>query len=162
MIEIKERGKCLNDACELYRLIPKDKLSRIFETSQTVGAECDYTFLGFEEVYKAVTLFVPKNRVIIDLGCAYAFQACYFKDYRKYIAVDNGFYDARMIIDELEINNAEFLHMSIQTFIKEVFPTLGYWIDEVFGICSYVPDESAREMVRNFFPHCLVYYPAGD
>lgn len=66
--------------CELFNLIPKEKVDRVFQTSQTVGAECDISFLGFEEVYKAVTMFVPKSKIIIDCGCAYAFQSWYFKD----------------------------------------------------------------------------------
>lgn len=148
------------EQCELFKLIPKDKLSRIFKNHKTVGAECDYTFLGFEEVYKAVTMFVPKSRVIIDLGCGYAFQAWCFQDYRKYIAVD--YWDmAYRVIKELDIKNALFCEMSIQDFIKDAFPQMGYALDEVFAICSYVEDDNAREMVRKSFPHCLVYYPTG-
>lgn len=162
MIEIKESGKQLSNACELYQLIPKDKLSRIFETSQTVSAECDYTFLGFEEVYKAVTLFVPKSKVIIDLGCAYAFQSWYFRDYRKYIGVDNGCSDALITIKELGLGNAEFYNMNICEFIREIFPITLIDPNEAFAICSYVPDKIAREMVRHVFPHCLVYYPTGN
>ena len=160
MIEIKESGKQLSNACELYQLIPKDKLSRIFETSQTVGAECDYTFLGFEEVYKAVTLFVPKNKIILHLGCGYTFQSWCFRDYRKYIAVDHFDGEPLDILKILEIPRFDFYYISIQRFIDEVFSMLGYTLDEVFAVCSYVPDEEAREMVRKFFPHCLVYYPA--
>ena len=143
----------MSEFCELFRMIPKEKIDNMFENSNTLGAECDYTFLCFEEVYKAVTLFVPKSKVIIDLGCAYAFQSWYFRDYRKYIGVDAH------IADVLETENSEFHITSIQNFIKYVFPKLGHSIDEVFAVCSYVPDKNAREMVRNFFPHCLVYYP---
>lgn len=150
------------ETCELYQLIPKDKIDKIFEISQTVGAECDYTFLGFDEVYKAVTLFVPKSKVIIDLGCAYAFQAWYFKDYRKYIGVDNSACDCLDVLKEFEMSNADFYYTSIQRFIQEVFPRLVLSLDEVFAICSYVPDEGVREMVRKFFPHCLLYYPTRD
>lgn len=145
----------MNRPCELYKLIPEDKIENVFKTSETVGAECDFTFLGFEDVYKAVTLFVPKNRVIIDLGCAYAFQSWYFRDYRKYIGVDNGVKKN----DVLETDNSEFYFMSIQEFIKEVFPQLGYRKEEIFAICSYVPDKEAGEMIREYFPYCLVYYP---
>ena len=145
----------MNEPCELYKLIPKEKIEKVFKTSETVGAECDFTFLGFEDIYKAVTLLVPKNRVIIDLGCAYAFQSWYFRDYRKYIGVDNGVNKN----DVLETENSEFYFMGIQNFIREIFPILGYREEEVFAICSYVPDKDAREMVRYVFPYCLVYYP---
>ena len=143
------------EPCELFKLIPREKTDQVFQTSQTVGAECDISFLGFEEVYKAVTMFVPKRKAIIDCGCAYAFQSWYFRNYRKYIGVDNGVFKN----DVLETENSQFYFMSIQSFVKNVFPTLGYILDDVFAVCSYVPDDEAREMVRNFFPHCLVYYP---
>lgn len=143
------------EPCELFKLIPREKTDQVFQTSQTVGAECDISFLGFEEVYKAVTMFVPKRKVIIDCGCAYAFQSWYFRDYRRYIGVDCG----SSINDVLETENSEFYFVTIQHFIKKVFHTLGHSLDDVFVICSYVPDDEAREMVRNFFPHCLVYYP---
>ena len=142
----------MTEPCELFKLIPKEKIDHVFQSSQTVGAECDISFLGFEEVYKAVTLFVPKSKVIIDCGCAYAFQSWYFRDYRKYIGIDNGVYKN----DVLEMENSEFYFTTIQWFIKNTFPTLGYSLDDVFAVCSYVPDDNAREMVKNFFPHCLV------
>ena len=143
------------ESCELYKLIPREKINRIFEKSETAGAELDYTFLGFEEVYKAVTLFAPKSRVIIDFGCGYAFQSWYFRDYRKYIGVDNDITEN----DIFRTDNAEFYFMSIQEFIKNEFHKTGYSFDEVFVICSYVPNTDAQRLVRETFPHCLVYYP---
>ena len=141
--------------CELFQIIPIEKLDEVFRTSKTVSAECDYTFLGFEEVYKAVTLFVPKNKVIIDLGCAYAFQSWYFRDYKKYIGVDCGTNPE----DVFRTDNSEFYRMTIQDFYRKAFPKLGYSMDDVFAICSYVPDDDARNLVRMCFHHCLVYYP---
>ena len=104
--------------CELYTMIPREKIEKIFRESETAGAELDYTFLGFEKVYKAATLFVPKNKVIIDLGCGYAFQSWYFKDYRKYIGVDAGT-ACECVLNILETGNSEFCHMSIQDFIQQ-------------------------------------------
>lgn len=146
------------EPCELFNIIPKEKIDHVFQSSQTAGAECGIEFLGFEKVYKAVTMFVPKRKVIIDCGYAYAFQSWYFRDYHKYIGVDNGVFKN----DVLETENSQFYFMSIQSFVKNVFPTLGYRLDDVFAVCSYVPDDEAREMVRNFFPHCLVYYPTRN
>lgn len=150
-MEIKTR----NEPCELFQIIPRDKIDRLFETSETLSAECDYTFLGFEQVYKAVTLFVPKSKVIIDCGCGYAFQSWYFREYRKYIGIDNLTGSS----DVLKTGNSEFYFMSIQDFIQNIFPGMGYDLEDVFAVCSYVPDENAREMVRDYFPYCIVYYP---
>lgn len=150
------------EPCELYKLIQREKINRIFEKSETAGAELDYTFLGFEEVYKAVTLFIPKSRAIIDFGCGYAFQSWYFRDYRKYIGVDVGSV-CEDVLEILKIGNSEFYHMSIQEFIRNEFHKTGYSFDEAFAICSYVPDTDAQRLVRETFPHCLVYYPcSGD
>lgn len=145
----------MKECCELFRIIPREKINEVFRTSKTVTADCDYTFLAFEEVYKAVTMFVPKGKVIIDLGCAYAFQSWYFRDYKKYIGVDC----CTKPEDVLKTENSEFYFMSIQDFCRKVLPNIGYCIDDIFAICSYVPDDNARETVRKYFKHCLVYYP---
>lgn len=141
--------------CNLYQLIPKEKIDYVFEHSKTCSAECDFQFLGFEKVYKAAMSFVPKEKVIIDLGCGYAFQSWYFRNYKKYIGVDCG------LMDEvtLQTENAEFYFISIQEFITAISPKLGYRKEDVFAICSYVPDEDARKLVKEFFPYCLVCYP---
>ena len=146
------------EPCELYKLIPKEKIDKVFETSETASAELNYTFLGFEDIYKSVTLFVPKGGIIIDFGCGYAFQSWYFKDYRKYIGVDVSPV-GKDVLDILETGNSEFYHMSIQDFIMNEFPNMGYEPKKVFAICSYVPDTEAQRIVRETFPHCLVYYP---
>lgn len=159
------------EPCELYTLIPKEKIDRIFEKSETASTELDYTFLGFEDVYKAVTLFVPKDRIIIDFGCGYAFQSWYFKDYRKYIGVDVSPV-GKDVLDILETGNSEFYHMRIQDFIRNHVRKDRYGfcdiklenmecqtVENVFAICSYVPDTEAQRLVRETFPHCLVYYP---
>ena len=143
--------------CELFNLIPREKIDHVFETSPTAGAELDYTFLGFENIYKAVTLFAPKDKVIIDFGCGYAFQSWYFRDYVKYIGVDNR----TTYLDVLETDNSQFYFTSIQNFTRKIFPRLGLWPEDVFAICSYVPDREARKLVRETFPYCLVYYPDG-
>ena len=143
----------MHEYCDLFLQIPRDEIDRVFRNSNTAGADMDYTFMGFEDVYKAVTLFVPKDRTIIDLGCAYASQSYYFKHYKKYIAVDIKEPDVHF-----RTKNMEFYEMSIQDFCQKVINEK--WnLDECFAICSYVPDDEAREMVRKTFPHCLVYYP---
>ena len=73
--------------CELFSLIPREKLDYLFEHSGA-SAELDYTFLGFEDVYKDMLNFVPKDKTIIDLGCGYAAQSYYFRENEKYIGVD--------------------------------------------------------------------------
>lgn len=137
------------DECELFRMIPKEKIDEVFEKSYSVSGECDHTFLGFEEVYKAVTLFTQKDTVIIDIGCAYAFQSWYFRNYDKYIGVTLDL----QYNDVLHTDNSEFYFMSGQEFIKYAFPALGIKKEKCFAICFYVPDWELQEQVRNFFPY---------
>jgi len=146
----------LNHQCELYQLIPRDKLNHLFEHS-TAGAELDYTFLCFEEIYKSVTTFVPKSFTIIDLGCAYATQSWYFRDYKRYIGVDISGNDDSVI----HTVNSTYYFMSIQEFVENL-SSLELDLNMVYAICSYVPDEQARELVRNTFKNCLVYYPKTE
>lgn len=141
------------ETCELFKIIPKEEINRVFSESDTIGAECDFTFLGFEEVYKSVLNFVPKSRIIVDLGCAYAPQAYYFTDYRKYIGVDNGGIDVHF-----QTENMEYYHESIQTFISKLAER-DINVNDCFAICSYVPDDNASRLVRQTFPNLLVYYP---
>lgn len=60
----------LHEACRLYKEIPRSMLDKLWADNNHM-VDMDFTFLGFEDVYAAVTQFVPKNRTILDLGCAY-------------------------------------------------------------------------------------------
>lgn len=140
--------------CERFSLVPREKLDYLFEHSGA-SAELDYTFLGFEDVYRDVLNFVPKDKTIIDLGCGYAAQSYYFRENEKYIGVDTCGNNDTVIHTE----NSEFYFISIQAFIKDVFPALGIDPTDVFAVCSCVPDKAARELVAETFPYCRVYYP---
>lgn len=146
---------CTYEECELFTIIPREEIDRVFTKSNTASAEMDFTFLGFEEVYKSILNFVPKNKIIVDLGCGYAAQSYYFTKYKKYIGVDNGIEDNVHFVTE----NMEYYNMSIQNFCKMI--TEQNWnLEEIFAICSYVPDKDARKTVKETFPYCLVYYPS--
>lgn len=140
--------------CELFTLIPREKLDYLFEHSNA-SAALDFTFLGFEDIYKDVLNFAPKDKIIIDLGCGYAAQSYYFREHEKYIGVDACGNSDTVIHTE----NSEFYFMSIQAFIKDVFPALAIDPTDVFAVCSCVPDKAARELVAETFPYCRVYYP---
>lgn len=140
--------------CELFKIIPKKEINRVFKESYSIAAECDHSFLGFEDVYKAVSNFVPEDMIIVDLGCAYAAQAFYFLEYEKYIGVENGLFDDI----HFETPNMVFYKESIQEFISKL-KERNINASKCFAICSYVPDKEAEKLVRNTFPKCLVYYP---
>lgn len=142
--------------CELFTLIPREKLDYLFAHS-AAAAELDFTFLGFEDIYRDVLNAIPKDKIIIDLGCGYAAQSYYFRDYKGYVGVDARGNNDSVIHTE----NSEFYFTSIQVFIKDVLPTLGIDPRDTFAVCSYVPDEVARKLVTETFPYCRVYYPGS-
>ena len=142
-----------NDMNKLADLIPIELQERM-----AAHPECEYDrdFLGFEDVYKAVTQFVPKDKIIIDFGCYLAAQAWLFKDYKNYIGVDSD----ELLAYRLWTDNVIHFGCTIQHFITAIMPELnGLDVEQCFAICSYVPDEEAQAMVRATFPYCLVYYP---
>lgn len=142
----------IHETCNLFNIIPRKEIDRVFRDSPTASAEMNYTFMGFEEIYKAAASFIPKDFVVIDIGCAYAPQAYYFVNHNVYIGVDINLPEIRF-----ETHNSEFLKMSAQDFCRVA--TDMFDMKKVFAICSYVPDEKARKIVRETFPNCLVYYP---
>lgn len=147
------------ELCDLLnkKLIPKKELDRVFTQSMSASAEMDYTFLCFEEPYLEALKYVDKDSIIIDLGCSYAAQSFYFTK-NKYIGID-----LPMLSSDNEIRftppNAEFYIMSIQNFIHNILPTLNLDMDHVIAICSAVPDEEARELVKETFPNYIDWYP---
>lgn len=141
---------------ELFTLIPTKKLNYLFEHSDA-SAELDFTFFGFEDIYRDVLNSVSKDKTIIDLGCGYAAQSYYFRDYKKYIGVDVGGDNDSVIHTE----NSEFYFTSIQDFIKNVLPSLGIDSKDAFAVCSYVPASAARKLVTETFSYCRVFYPGS-
>ena len=140
---------------EVFEYLPIEEADRLFKKNYRMSGNIDYTYMGFMNVYKSILNVVPKHYTIIDLGCCYAPQCYFFKDYEAYIGVD--------VDDEERFSTENTTHyeMSIQKFIKEVLPELHLNLKECFAICSYVPDYEATELARRTFPNILVYYPAG-
>ena len=153
--------------CDLFTKIPREELNRLFEESYA-NAELDFSFLAFEDIYQKVLEIAPKNKIILDLGCAYATQSWYFRDHKEYIGVDYGacmkenptYEDNLKCVIHTE--NSRYFFESIQTFIKETLPTLGLNLNDVFAVCSAVPDKDARELVRETFPSYLDWYPKEE
>lgn len=144
------------ETCELFDLIPKDKLDYLFSHSNA-GAELDFSFLGFEDIYRDTLKYLSKNTIIIDLGCGYAAQSYYFRDFGQYIGVD-VFGNTDSVI---HTENSKFYFTSIQDFIEKTLPRLNLDLNNVFAICSYVPDNNAQSLVVQTFPNCRVYFPGS-
>ena len=112
-------------------------------------------FLGFVDIYGSLCDLIPENMVVIDFGCYLAAQSYFFTKHKKYIGVDV----VRM--KRFTPFNAEHYVMPIQDFIKNEAQRLcdTYGKENIFAICSYVPDFGATEMVREYFSNVCCYYP---
>lgn len=141
--------------CRVYNLIPIKEIDRVFRESSTASAEMDSTFLCFEDVYFTARELIDESWTVLDLGCAYAPQAFIFRDCAQYIGVDAGMKDDI----HFQTDNMIFHHMSIQKFIAKHLHELD--LEKTLAICSAVPDAEAQQLVRDTFPHNLVWYPGG-
>lgn len=131
--------------------IPFAEFSRLVSQHE---CELDFEFLGFTDAYHALSLVVPKDCTIVDLGCYMAFQAHYFKDHARYIGVDV------CKLQRYSPPNATHYFSSIQDFVEHILPTLNLDLESTFAICNHVPDSEAVSLVRNTFPNLFCYYPA--
>lgn len=157
------------ESCYLleHNLIPRIEFHRVFTESYTASAEMDPSFLCFDEPYQIAACVADKDSIIIDFGCAYAPQSYYFKHCSAYIGVDlpmpmpsNPLMSYRFEPEtRFTPDNASFYIMTIQKFLKEVYPTLDIPKEKVIAICSAVPDEEAQELVKQTFPVHYVWYP---
>lgn len=141
---------------QLFKTLEKDvqykvQLYRILEEN---SADISTDFLGFMQAYHHLSLFIPTDRVIYDMGCAHAFQAYYFRFHRAYVGVDL----LTKVKNRLSTPNASHLLMSIEEFVTN------HKIDKLhFAICNYVPPwgSGSEVFVRKHFEHLFVYYPCS-
>ena len=151
-----------------HNLIPYTEMNRVFTESYSASAEIDSSFLCFDEPYQMAACAADKDSIIIDFGCAYAAQSFYFKHCAAYIGVDLPL--PMLMSSDPSLNkykpetrftadNASFYIMTIQKFLKEVYPTLDIPKEKVIAICSAVPDKEAQELVKQTFPVHYVWYP---
>lgn len=149
------------DVCKTFKIIPKEEFNRVFKESYSISAELDATCLCFEDNYIKWAKTLSKDIVIIDLGCSYNAQCYWFKDFNRLISVDLPLkiYGSEFTETRFKTDNCELYLTSIQDFINNILPTLKIDVNDCFAICSAVPDDNARELVKNTFPNCAVYYP---
>lgn len=136
----------------LKLLIPLDEAQKILSQKD---CEYDFQFMGFIDVYESLSRIVPKRAIIIDFGCYLAAQSYFFKNHAAYIGVDTEH------MTRFQPKNATHYVGTIQEYIENELPELlkDTRIERIFAICSYVPDDEARELVRKTFPNVLCYYP---
>lgn len=137
---------------EVLSLLPGEQQEKVFNQNLVdIGPE----FLGFMNVYKALSLIIPRHFTVIDLGCAYNPQCFLFKDHRQYIAVDE---DKK--IKRFQSSNCKLYPMLISEFIEKHLQD--FYLPETFAICSFVPPwhDDNMKLVRDNFVNVFTYYPS--
>lgn len=135
----------------LFHLLPKEQIDPVFGQE-----ECgiDKEFMGFTDIYKNLSEIIPKHFTIVDLGCAYNPQCFYFKNHKKYVAVDSS------SVTKFKSDNCEIYCMTIGKYIQEHLKDLD--LDETFAICSFVNPQhgsDSSKLTRDNFKNVFTYYP---
>lgn len=113
--------------------------------------ELDDEFLGFLDVYYAASLLTRPNTIVLDFGCYLAAQSVLFEHCRTYVGVDTT------DLERFATTNTQHATATIQDFIH-ANPGL-HGRTDVLAVCSYVPDDEARELVNATFPSVVNFYP---
>lgn len=137
---------------EIKALIPPKQYDEIMSQ---YGCELDCEFMGFLDIYKPLSILIPKEYIVIDFGCNLAAQCFFFAGHKKYIGVDS------CDLKRFHADNTEHHFKSIQDYIKNDFPKLQGDNLRYCAICSYVPDFEATELVRRTFQNVFCFYPAN-
>ena len=144
-----------NLSVQLYYSLPGEQRREVI----TAENKCDLEpcFMGFIDTYYYLSLLIPKDWTIIDIGSAYAPQCYYFRDHAKYIAVEPP-----SKIKLFHMDNTEIYRQTAKQFINDILPKLNLDMDKTFAICSYVPEwygENPRALARRVFKNLYCYYP---
>lgn len=114
------------------------------------GCDIDPTFLGFLGGYYYLSMIIPLDRIIYDMGCGYGFQSWFFRKHKQYIGVDINLHG------RFELANTQYYQLTISDFI-----VLDLIESPHFAICNYVPpwgDDNGK-LVKHNFQHVFVFYP---
>lgn len=144
----------LNTCHPLFSILQEkypEQVERVFSQN---NCDIDATFLGFMDTYKALADLIPQHWTIVDIGCAYAAQAYYFRNHRLYIGTDISYSVT------FNFPNTVYWHKSIREVCRNV---IGSNLKETFAILNYVPvQDSLQKLVRVTFPNLFCYYPHGE
>lgn len=133
---------------QLWKDLMKSKYKAQAEKIIRSGScEVDPSFLAFVDVYRGLSLAIEKDYTIYDLGCSYNFQNWYFRNHKKYVAVNPH-------PDVMIFDNTEFVQSTIQDFLPRKIES------KSFAICSAVPDFAAHELVKKYFKNLFIWYPS--
>ncbi len=146
-----------NDSQELFRAIQDEdpaQIERVF--SGTARVEIDPEFLGFVGTYKRLAEIIPLHWGVLDLGCAYAPQAWYFREHAFYVGVDHSQENEFGEFVRFAFGNTQHIQASIDAYLD----ALPRFAAPVFAIANYVPARAETlKRLRQTFDDLFVFYP---
>jgi hypothetical protein len=134
---------------DLLKHLPAEQWNKLKEDDFDLSPD----FLGFIDIYFYLSKIIPKDWIVYDFGCAWATQGFYFRNHKKYIAVDNG------VKNIFHFKNTEFHNCTIAEFLNHLGKQSNFKNTLSFAICSYVPDFKSAELVRQTFKNVFTIYP---
>ena len=171
---------------ELKKLIPLDDYKRVMNSPFN---ELEPDFLCFANIYGILKDIIPKDKIILDLGCCAGLQGYFFTEHKGYIGVDLVPYESKYPQPEhdrlwylknyeplpeyyqtqnyfqLRANcpNSKYITSSIEDFINNLTEEEKEWYNtNCYVIMSYVPDRKGFELAEKTFDNFAWYYPAND
>ena len=133
-----------------------NKLEKKFpEQYKKVFNSPKYEFSCFVDQYYGLSLAIPKEYIVLDLGCYAAAQAYFFQSHRKYIGVD--WYEG----ERFKFKNG----INLQKDIKEVIDKWGdkpFFTKNAFVICNYTSNflgKEYEEKMKIKFCNIFNFYP---
>jgi hypothetical protein len=137
---------------ELMEVIPREQIEKVLSQPYCEIQPC---FLGFTDIYKALSSIIPKHFTVIDLGCCYNAQCFHFLEHKEYIAVDVW------VGHKFQSPNCRIFEMTIDAFIAKHLKEFN--LKQTFAICSYVPPWYGHDIksVAMNFPNIFTFYPSS-
>ena len=146
----KEKKMKDQTSLKLYKDLKKSKYSgQIDAILNENNCDIDPSFLAFCDVYRGLSLSIDREYEIYDFGCAYNFQNYYFRNHKKYHAInpnDHG---------HMVFENTVYVEKTGQEFLQKMFEVP----EKCFAICSAVPDSVLPILIKHKFNNCFIWYP---
>lgn len=141
----------------IWSLIPKGEFERVYRCGY---CDLDHDFLGFIDTYYHLSRIISDEYTIVDLGCAFAPQSYFFRNFRKYIGVDIAC-ETFFRQNESDGNCSFYGRTGITEFLHDIFPTLGIEPCKCFAIMNFVPDFEGvyKGEAKKVFPNMYSFYP---
>lgn len=149
----KEERDILLDAevKNIKKQFPAEVIDEIFSQE----GQKDYDYVGYMNLYRMLSTQIKPNMIIIDIGCYLAAHCYLFKDYIKYIGVD----DCKL--KRFSCDNTEHYCGDVRDFLND------YKFDDMteeersqyFVICAYDINIFIQNRINNTFPNVITCYP---